>query len=118
MIYNFKNEKIIFHYFIICFSAMQILFGCFLCLLFVADAKTAIIPPPWANPIHNPCAVQPRGWQLLYWPDDGKCYKIFQVREKQRITIFSQFDKIILNTINMLCVYVKHMWNIDWIAVS
>lgn len=50
---------------------------CFLsyCL---TGAWTAVAPPPWANPMLNPCANQPRGWQLLYWPDDGKCYKIFQ----------------------------------------
>lgn len=36
------------------------------------------MPPPWADPSSNPCAAQPRGWQLLYWPADGKCYKIFQ----------------------------------------
>lgn len=36
------------------------------------------MPPPWADPSSNPCAAQPRGWQLLYWPSDGKCYKIFQ----------------------------------------
>lgn len=35
--------------------------------------------PPWANPKLNPCAKQPGGWQLLYWPPDGKCYKIFKV---------------------------------------
>ncbi|XP_014218993.1 uncharacterized protein LOC106647209 isoform X2 [Copidosoma floridanum] len=42
-------------------------------------ASAALIPPPWADPINNPCATQPRGWQLLYWPADGKCYKIFQI---------------------------------------
>lgn len=35
------------------------------------------MPPPWADPGNNPCATQPGGWQLLYWPGDGKCYKIF-----------------------------------------
>jgi len=39
--------------------------------------RTAIVPPPWASPQHNPCASQAGGWQLLYWPPDGKCYKIF-----------------------------------------
>ncbi|XP_043267613.1 multiple epidermal growth factor-like domains protein 10 isoform X2 [Venturia canescens] len=58
---------------------MQTCLGSILCLLLVADAKTAIVPPPWANPSSNPCASQPRGWQLLYWPADGKCYKIFQI---------------------------------------
>ncbi|XP_011495237.1 PREDICTED: uncharacterized protein LOC105360135 [Ceratosolen solmsi marchali] len=48
-------------------------------LAFLAAAAAAIVPPPWANPSSNPCATQPRGWQLLYWPPDGKCYKIFQI---------------------------------------
>lgn len=61
------------------FSTMRILLGCFICLLSAVDARTAIMPPPWADPSSNPCAAQPRGWQLLYWPADGKCYKIFQV---------------------------------------
>ncbi|CAH1187486.1 unnamed protein product, partial [Phyllotreta striolata] len=42
-------------------------------------AKGAVVAPPWANPKLNPCASHPRGWQLLFWPPDGKCYKIFQV---------------------------------------
>ncbi|XP_076646485.1 uncharacterized protein LOC143355515 isoform X1 [Halictus rubicundus] len=43
------------------------------------NVKSAIMPPPWADPSSNPCAAQPRGWQLLFWPADGKCYKIFQI---------------------------------------
>ncbi|XP_030747278.1 uncharacterized protein LOC115875873 isoform X2 [Sitophilus oryzae] len=39
----------------------------------------AVIPPPWANPDLNPCARQSRGWQVLFWPPDKKCYKIFKV---------------------------------------
>ncbi|XP_066150048.1 uncharacterized protein [Euwallacea fornicatus] len=39
----------------------------------------AIMPPPWADPKLNPCAKEPLGWQRLYWPPDGKCYKIFQL---------------------------------------
>ncbi|KAK9737425.1 protein of unknown function (DUF4789) [Popillia japonica] len=42
-------------------------------------AEGAVAPPPWADPKVNPCAAQPRGWQLLYWPPDGKCYKIFKM---------------------------------------
>lgn len=61
----------------------------------------AILPPPWADPERNPCASQPGGWLLVYWPpgklilnrncgfvlrlydlpnhfSDGKCYRIFQ----------------------------------------
>ncbi|XP_020277548.1 multiple epidermal growth factor-like domains protein 10 isoform X1 [Pseudomyrmex gracilis] len=60
-------------------SAMRILLGSVVCLLSVVSARTAIMPPPWADPASNPCAAQPRGWQLLYWPADGKCYKIFQI---------------------------------------
>lgn len=41
-------------------------------------AQGAIVPPPWADPNHNPCASQPGGWQLIYWPADKKCYRIFQ----------------------------------------
>ncbi|KAJ8938717.1 hypothetical protein NQ318_005571 [Aromia moschata] len=49
--------------------------------LFLLQPRTqgAVMAPPWANPKLNPCASQPRGWQLLFWPPDGKCYKIFQV---------------------------------------
>ena len=39
----------------------------------------AILPPPWSDPIKNPCATLPGGWQLLYWPPLKKCFKIFQV---------------------------------------
>ncbi|KAJ8668216.1 hypothetical protein QAD02_009879, partial [Eretmocerus hayati] len=45
----------------------------------ISIVTSAIVPPPWADPASNPCATQPRGWQLLYWPPDGKCYKIFQI---------------------------------------
>ncbi|XP_975550.1 uncharacterized protein LOC664451 [Tribolium castaneum] len=49
-----------------------------LILLGLDAALGAVLPPPWANPKLNPCATQPGGWQLLYWPPDGKCYKIFK----------------------------------------
>lgn len=42
-------------------------------------AEGAIAAPPWANPKLNPCAIHPMGWQMLYWPPDGACYKIFQL---------------------------------------
>lgn len=61
------------------FSVMRLLLGSIVWLLSAVNARTAIMPPPWADPSSNPCAAQPRGWQLLYWPADGKCYKIFQV---------------------------------------
>ncbi|XP_021916488.1 uncharacterized protein LOC110828249 isoform X2 [Zootermopsis nevadensis] len=41
-------------------------------------AQAAVLPPPWADPVRNPCAAQPGGWQLLFWPQDGQCYRIFQ----------------------------------------
>lgn len=45
----------------------------------VAAVTSAVLPPPWADPSQNPCAAEPSGgWQLLYWPEDGKCYRIFQ----------------------------------------
>ncbi|XP_046666163.1 platelet endothelial aggregation receptor 1-like [Homalodisca vitripennis] len=47
----------------------------FLCLVWLVEG--AIVAPPWADPDQNPCASQPGGWQLLFWPGDGKCYKIF-----------------------------------------
>ena len=44
-----------------------------------SGAEAAIIPPAWANEQLNPCAR--KSWQLLYWPQHDKCYKIFsQVR--------------------------------------
>lgn len=45
---------------------------CIMCL------QAAVLPPPWADPVRNPCAAQPGGWQLLFWPLDGQCYRIFQ----------------------------------------
>lgn len=47
-------------------------------LMSILQVEGAVVPPPWADPGNNPCASQPGGWQLLYWPEDGKCYKIFQ----------------------------------------
>ncbi|KAJ6642909.1 hypothetical protein Bhyg_07865 [Pseudolycoriella hygida] len=39
--------------------------------------ESAVVPPPWSDPYSNPCATQPGGWQLLYWPPLKKCFKIF-----------------------------------------
>ncbi|XP_046487542.1 uncharacterized protein [Neodiprion pinetum] len=58
---------------------MRNLLAKLLWLTLIVGGRAAIVPPPWANPSNNPCAAQPRGWQLLYWPADGKCYKIFQI---------------------------------------
>ncbi|XP_058833558.1 uncharacterized protein LOC131691288 [Topomyia yanbarensis] len=44
-----------------------------------STSLAAIVPPPWSDPNKNPCASQPGGWQLLYWPPLRKCFKIFQM---------------------------------------
>uniref|UniRef100_A0A182FTP4 DUF4789 domain-containing protein n=1 Tax=Anopheles albimanus TaxID=7167 RepID=A0A182FTP4_ANOAL len=44
-----------------------------------ATTLAAIVPPPWSDPNKNPCASQPGGWQLLYWPPLKRCFKIFQL---------------------------------------
>ncbi|XP_075234981.1 uncharacterized protein LOC142332422 [Lycorma delicatula] len=49
-----------------------------LMLIIQIALQGTVVPPPWADPNQNPCASQPGGWQLLYWPPDQKCYKIFQ----------------------------------------
>lgn len=56
--------------------------------------------PPWANPKLNPCATQPRGWQLLYWPPDGQCYKIFQVKTALKSRLFKNI--VILHYLSAL----------------
>jgi hypothetical protein len=53
-------------------SAGCVFLICAMCL------QAAVLPPPWADPVRNPCAAQPGGWQLLFWPADGHCYRIFQ----------------------------------------
>lgn len=35
----------------------------------------AVIPPRWVNTTLNPCAL--KSWQLLYWPHDHTCHRIF-----------------------------------------
>lgn len=35
----------------------------------------AVIPPRWVNATLNPCAK--KSWQLLYWPQDHSCHRIF-----------------------------------------
>lgn len=37
--------------------------------------KGAVIPPRWVNTTLNPCARN--SWQLLYWPIDNSCHRIF-----------------------------------------
>ncbi|XP_018898469.2 uncharacterized protein [Bemisia tabaci] len=44
----------------------------------ISGLHAAIIPPPWGDPTTNPCVTQPGGWQLIFWPADKKCYRIFQ----------------------------------------
>lgn len=75
----------------------------------IANVKAVIMPPPWADPLSNPCALQPRGWQLLFWPLDGKCYKIFQVN----IARFSrrQYKEIKKNFSTRSAHLVQKLWN-------
>ncbi|XP_013138506.1 PREDICTED: uncharacterized protein LOC106103316 [Papilio polytes] len=44
----------------------------------VCGSQAAVLPPPWADAKRNPCATHPRGWLMLYWPADGKCYTIYK----------------------------------------
>ncbi|XP_073976144.1 uncharacterized protein isoform X2 [Rhodnius prolixus] len=34
--------------------------------------------PLWSDPRQNPCAQEPGGWELIFWPEDGKCYRLFR----------------------------------------
>lgn len=45
----------------------------------LCGSQAAVLPPPWADVKRNPCAALPRGWLMLYWPKDGKCYTIYKV---------------------------------------
>ena len=40
------------------------------------SARGFVIAPPWANPEVNICSK--KSWQLIHWPQDGKCYQIFE----------------------------------------
>lgn len=77
-----------------------------LCFLSIS-IKGAVLPPPWANPKINPCATQPRGWQLLYWPPDGKCYKIFQVIKYSKNTQYTHSAFFFLFTLMGTCYTLK-----------
>ena len=46
-----------------------------LLLLLPPPSSSFVIAPPWADPASNPCAH--KSWQLLLWPEDGRCYRIF-----------------------------------------
>ena len=48
--------------------------GLIFCLL--KAVQGFVIAPPWANPVINPCSE--KSWQLIYWPQDGACYQIFE----------------------------------------
>lgn len=48
-------------------------------IVHIPNAHAAIVPPPWSDPVKNPCARLPNGWQLLYWAPLNDCFKIFQV---------------------------------------
>ena len=45
-------------------------------LLFNQSVSGFVIAPPWANPEVNKCSK--KSWQLIYWPQDDKCYQIFE----------------------------------------
>lgn len=47
----------------------------------LCGTQAAVLPPPWADVRRNPCASHPRGWLMLYWPSDGKCYTIYKVNK-------------------------------------
>ena len=42
----------------------------------VPSSSPFVIAPPWANEATNPCSKH--SWQLIYWPQDGRCYQIFE----------------------------------------
>jgi len=41
----------------------------------VLQASSFVIAPAWADANKNPCSS--RSWQLVYWPPNQQCYKIF-----------------------------------------
>ena len=45
-------------------------------LLFNHSVSGFVIALPWANPEVNKCSK--KSWQLIYWPQDDKCYQIFE----------------------------------------
>ncbi|KAJ8865659.1 hypothetical protein PR048_033179 [Dryococelus australis] len=51
---------------------------CVVVLCGLLGAQAAVLPPRWASRDINPCAARPGGWQLLHWPADGRCYRIFE----------------------------------------
>jgi hypothetical protein len=47
------------------------------CFLFFGHSTSGfVIAPPWANPEVNRCSKI--SWQLIYWPQDDRCYQIFE----------------------------------------
>jgi len=54
---------------------MRVLHPLLFCLLCTQTCWGFVIAPPWVNLAHNPCSES--SWQLLYWPADKRCYKIF-----------------------------------------
>lgn len=52
----------------------------------LCGTQAAVLPPPWADVKRNPCASHPRGWLMLYWPSDGKCYTIYKVIKQRYLT--------------------------------
>ena len=59
-----------------CISILHIyvFLSCF--LFFGHSISSFVIAPPWANPEVNRCSK--KSWQLIYWPQDDRCYQIFE----------------------------------------
>ncbi|XP_047498500.1 uncharacterized protein LOC125045335 [Penaeus chinensis] len=51
------------------------IWACWCLWAWVDQCSGAVIPPRWVNHTLNPCAA--KSWQLLYWPEDGSCHRIF-----------------------------------------
>ena len=63
------------------------------CFLFFGHSISGfVIAPPWANPEVNRCSK--KSWQLIYWPQDDRCYQIFEQGPCPR----SQVRSLVSNT--------------------
>lgn len=58
----------------------------------VSTAEGFVIAPPWANKEVNPCSN--KSWQLLLWPQDGQCYRIFDQGPcpKTQVLVFDNIE--------------------------
>ena len=61
------------------------------CFLFFGHCISGfVIAPPWANPEVNRCSK--KSWQLIYWPQDDRCYQIFEQGPCPRSQVRSCFS--------------------------